>query len=869
MSFSLLIPQMINAQEFDGISIQLSITPDIIESEKNTYPIGYVSLIQSNGEPINSPDDIEIKLKSSSPSVSVPNSVHIKQNQNNVSFDVTVIEEVNEEVEITAEFNDQTVSQKLRIGEKSVNFDFIPELVINLASENAHVNSQVPFSIFLRTSDDTIIQAPKDITINLEYDDKLIKPENDKITIKKGEFYAISYFRTFENAGRAFLKANIPEINVNSVSSLKISSTDPDNLKLYVYPEWIPENTQSDFEIFVGLYDSNGDPAIATENVNLSIVANKGEFLADMLDDLWKESKPIIRKGSFGYHAHVDTDFVFSPNVFNYTLTASSNNYGTSSQMIQIMEQLSENDPKAALKEMKIFVPDKLPSQATAIMTYQSSAIEVDEDAEDDDPVLQDFTRGEDTIRNIDQLDAGELYPLPIEKFYQTRESSANLNVDNLRVTTTDESIVKILEPGVVKDKRSFGTAIIATGQKTGEVTLSATLKGLSTGSAKTTVVNPVMATETKIFSPFGEDKIIFDNNGFTDLMFVLLDASERPTTLTNGIQYVIKPVNQLIDIGVKETFTVLPIHISSFGASSISENDILNDAGISTGQTILQTTFDATPVGIEDEEELQKTTVFEVEPSPTTLQIRFPINTILSNGTTFTQPLASLQLIDIFGNPVTVMRNLPVDLQTSDSSIVQIPRHITIPEGSSFTNIPITVTGNEGISTLMANATGIKFGSVEQINVKQTLPELSIFTPPNEKMVINQSYPLEFFIDDEFGNTIVGAGMSFEAEDAIVDPDYAESDSSGRIEVEFTPTGPNASLTAIAFKDNYQDDEETMVFDISEEIVEEQTDTIFGLPPWILYVAVAGVIAGIAGVVVVILRKPKTAEEEEEDMEI
>ena len=54
----------------------------------------------------------------------------------------------------------------------------------------------------------------------------------------------------------------------------------------------------------------------------------------------------------------------------------------------------------------------------------------------------------------------------------------------------------------------------------------------MGTGSFVTEVVNTLEQKEVRIFSPTGEDSLIFDRDGFFDVFLVALDGSERPKVM-------------------------------------------------------------------------------------------------------------------------------------------------------------------------------------------------------------------------------------------------------------------------------------------------------------------------------------------------
>ena len=102
--------------ETSDVNVKINFAPAQIESKAGTYEIGYLSVVNENYVPITAPSDIEIKLTSSNPDVaSVPVTVNIPKDHDYAKFAVTV-GKLSGEVQITATFEDQTVTQSVTVG---------------------------------------------------------------------------------------------------------------------------------------------------------------------------------------------------------------------------------------------------------------------------------------------------------------------------------------------------------------------------------------------------------------------------------------------------------------------------------------------------------------------------------------------------------------------------------------------------------------------------------------------------------------------------------------------------------------------------------------------------------------------------------
>ena len=162
------------------------------------------------------------------------------------------------------------------------NNDLVLEL--NLPTDEMHVNSKMPFSVYLRTSDNYVIRAPFDIDVNLEYEKSLATPNSDVLTIKKGNYYAWGTLETHEKVGNTFLRAIQNESNLDTAKSVKISSTLPTSLAINVYPKLINADVKKQLDIFVNVVDSDGNPTITPNDIKLNFFSNDQYSVGDKLD---------------------------------------------------------------------------------------------------------------------------------------------------------------------------------------------------------------------------------------------------------------------------------------------------------------------------------------------------------------------------------------------------------------------------------------------------------------------------------------------------------------------------------------------------------------------------------------------------------
>ena len=429
-------------EELQNVSIVLSVIPENYPVQKGLVSTGYIGVSNNEGQGIFAPSEMKIELTSSNPEIiKVSPRVIIKQNESYANFNL-ILSGHEGFSEISAVFQDQTVTQIVSVGAVSGDVPVDVELVIMFPTNNANINSKIPFSVFLRTVNGPALQAPLDIIVKLETQKDLIKLQNNQLAIKKGDYYTLGELKTKEIEGTAFVIASVPELGKNSVASLVISSNIPTNLKMYVYPNLIMEGSETDFGIFVGLYDDMGNPVKATENVKLTMSANRGNFLTDILDDHVRDIRSVIKKSNHALFLEIDSDQIFATtNPFNYTIAVSSKNYGSSDDLLMIVDRpestlLKEHENKG----VRVFIPPLLPTNSAAVVIYQASLIQ-DKD-EDEDEVDDD----EEEITKVlyDDFDDGEFFPGQLERYYTALSNKYNASVDNLRVVSDDKNKLKI-----------------------------------------------------------------------------------------------------------------------------------------------------------------------------------------------------------------------------------------------------------------------------------------------------------------------------------------------------------------------------------------------------------------------------------------
>ena len=108
----------------------------------------------------------------------------MKADEEFVTFPITVGDETGKTT-ITATLNGKTTFQKIEIGtDKS----YLPDelsLELHIPTDEMHVNSEMPFSVFLKTTDDVLVRAPHDVEIRLEYENQLGSVDSEFLLLNK------------------------------------------------------------------------------------------------------------------------------------------------------------------------------------------------------------------------------------------------------------------------------------------------------------------------------------------------------------------------------------------------------------------------------------------------------------------------------------------------------------------------------------------------------------------------------------------------------------------------------------------------------------------------------------------------------------
>ena len=833
-----------NLESLSDYSIKLVISPSHIEEGPSEHPIGYLYVLSRSGIPITSSRDVSITLSSDDPLLaSVPEKIILKANEEYASFNVTTGTLTGNTV-ITATLNSKTTFQEIQVGNTQTHLPDDLILELNIPTDEMHVNSKMPFSVYLKTSDGYVIRAPFDIDVNLEYEKLLAIPNSDMLTIKKGEYYAWGTLETNEKVGNTFLRAIQNESNLDTAKSVKISSTLPTSLAIDVFPKLITAEVEKKLDIFVSVVDSDGNPTITPEDIELNFFSNDQYSVGDELDNTMKEIKTVIKKGQFGYYLRQDLNL---SNLLanDIMIGVSAEGYGIATDTFSTVgKSINIDNDKITEKDVQLFIPERMPSNATSIVTYQINAIENDDDDVDEEgnPITDETEDAEDEdkiILSMDDLADGEFYPIQTNENYY-----ADGYVKKLDVISGDNNLITVKNIGKIEVGNSFGTATISSGQKSGTVLISASVQGVGSDSILTEVVNTLEQKETRIFSPTGQDSILFDRDGNFDVFLIAIDSQDRPKVLKHDSKYLITPTNGIIEIKKDTAFAFSKLHSDSF---TITEEENLIDLKV-------------VPIGEGANLSLETEKTFVTQPSSKILVI-LPLGEINANHN---NNLGIVQIVDLQENPIIPLFDVKSKITSSEESIIQVINDAVIPSGLSYATFPIETTGKIGNSIISASAKGV-IGTNYEISTGSSLTQLKIFTSGLDELIpVDKPVEIKLFIDDENAESVAGASIKIETDgNSLVNPDVIRTGPDGSAVVSLTATnGPSISLNLIATAEGYSEGKDTLTINVdSPDKTLNAVD--LQLPEWIVYVIIAAILL-IGILVVLFLKKSKVPLEEE-----
>ncbi len=835
----------------DNYLVKISLSPSHVDEHNSSHSVGYVNLVNKNGLAIMAPQDIAVGLESDDPSIaSVPSAVTIKKGHNFEIFEIQTGDK-NGETIISTLFNDKIDFKKFKVGGSDNSMPDDIRLKLSLPTNNMHVNSEMPFSVYLQTEDGDIIRAPYDIDIDLEYETSLLSPNVDDLKIKVGEYYAWGIVNTNDEVGNSFLRASFERFGIDVAENIEITSSLPVALSIEIFPKQISADAERTIDVFVSLIDSDGLPAVTPEDIPVELFSDENN-VGSKLDDRMKTGDVVIKKGEFGYHFREKMNLAGLEEE-EILVGASAEDLGIALAYFEPLESLNIHHPIIEERALNLFVLPQMPSNTTALMVYQITAVgsgecvilEIDvvtgekAELEEDAVECPAGTKENDSRHPVELIDEDELYPIQANENFK-----AEGLIDKINIISSDDSLIKVVESGNIESSHSYGTAIISSGDRIGDVTLAVTIKGFGAGTTTTEVVDVFKHVNTKIFSPTGEDNIVVDKNGFFDLFLIALDGKQRPKIIDEDAKYILNPVNEVIVIQKNHAFANANFHSDSF--------DIGSDDRI---------VVNAVPIGIEADLKLESSTSFGSQIS-SSIQVMLPFENLDAQSEVPYNGI--VQLKDLLGNPSTATKDLRIQLGLDGANIVNIPEQVTISQGSSYATFPISANGQQGDASISASIKGV-IGTETKISTTSNDPKLKIFAEGIEgSLNIGEPTELTIFVDDDSANSVPDASVKFVTDAGVtITPDNTRTDETGSVTVDVTVNeGDLVSIQILASASGYSDGKQSFDYTVEGS---SMGSLELGLPDWVLYVGVAAMI-GIGAVLVVFLKKPKAGSEDEED---
>lgn len=828
----------------DNVVLELRISPEHIDEGKSTHQIGYLNLVNKNGILVKPSNDVIIKLKSDDISIAqVPSEFILKANQDFTIFPITTSEKLGETT-ISATMNNLTVYHKITVGESTAEIPNDVELVMLLPSNEMHVESEMPFSVFLK-SGDHVIQSPYDIPITLDYEKSLLNLNSNKLVIQKDNYYAWGTIKTSDKIGNAFLKASQSELNLNSAKSIKISSSFPSGLHINVFPEIVPKEVERYVDIVVSLVDSDGNPTLAQDDVPLKFFSDV-DYVGQQIDKKMKESlnNGIIKKGEFSYYFKQKLTLNNVKPEIN--IGVSTPGLGIANDCFITRTPYTFDNPQAKDKVMHVFTVDKIPSSSSTIATYQIGALIPTTETESEtkeNPCVDLSLYDEETVSSENGTSV-EYRPVLSNEYLTSSGTSSKIDL-----ISSNRLLLSIDDPGKIESGYSFGTAKIKSGKEIGQITLASTIKGLGSATTSSEIINTLKHTKSMIFSPTGSGTLLFDKNGNFDLFLLSLDSKGRPTFVENEARYLLSPINELFEIKHDNTFAHATLHSDSFGTSD-SQDVILT----------------ATPIGISANEDLKAIAKFSKIP---TSEIKISTSFDEINANSAIPYYGTVQLLDLNENPIKTTANIRVKIDTNDSELIQIPRFVEIPQGNSYQTFTITPKGKIGNVEVSANANGV-IGSKYDFSTKSFLSKLSISTGAiNEPITPGKTLDIKIYVDNDQASPVDGAKLRIvPIANATITQTNVKTQTDGSAVVHLMANnGPKASFQIFATADGYLDEQKTIQVDVqSNNVVTQEELQVLGLPEWAIYVGIAAIVIVVA-VLVIFLKKPKQNLEEEDEI--
>lgn len=504
--------------------------------------------------------------------------------------------------------------------------------------------------------------APEDMTIKIETPNKdTISIRNQELTIKKGEYFAITEFDLI-NSGDAIIFASAE--NMKKVSEfVKVRKpTDPLQVKLFVIPETYSSYSGAKGYAIVQLHDGDGSPVKAEEDIHMKLGVENPDVSINTSHDFeeiqFSNQELVIKKGTYSAY----TTFTPRPNLGEFTTSdaqtfemfISTNNYLTEGASFTVT-----HDEVGALEGEGPSITTVLPFLTTGekeliAVTYFET-----------DTVVSRKT-GSSTLGTSDRELVTVTVPVTAKQDYEINFASSK------------SSTVNPINPIMKK-----GDNIALVFGNTGTVAHDDPISFYITDNqgVKTVPGNPI--------GPIKEDisltveplvPVILVGSEFPIIAYLLeTEGEESVTTTTNDEE---EEENGRIGVTPFIEDSVLTLSANDFANTEpeiIKKNqpyvllnlltDEIGDATLSFQAGQFEGTMAAT----------SHTT------DPAEMHMSFAKN-LLANS----ESLATIQLLDSAGNPVYAKNDILIKIVSNDESVLEIPEEITIKKGEYFNTVKL-----------------------------------------------------------------------------------------------------------------------------------------------------------------------------------
>ena len=896
--------------------MHLSLAPSNIERTVGDHKVGYVSLINKNGISVSSGRDVEVELTSSNPEIaSVPSTVKISGNSAFAQFEVNTTGQRGQTM-ITAKLGDVMSSQKLSVGFINENMD--PDVALGMAipTSTMHINSKMPFTVFLKNPDGKFQRATKDIKIDLQYDENIAVPDDKSITIREGQYYAWGTLTSGEVTGNGFLHATQKELDLDSVKNIKVTSTRPTSIMVEVFPKLVNVDAERQIDVFVSLLDSEGNPAVAPNDIDLTLFTNYKGTISDDLDKINLKEKPVIHKGQFGYH--LSHKFNLVSVLANFIeIGANAKGFGLDKDTFSTVkatytpdsERFTKTQPKVTNSvdqtipknvgvgydfEVLLYGPKVVPPGVDSLIGFQTGVIE--DDADDPKTVtctIKVTNSNGTTTESVSTCPNPDFYEVETDKEKcQGEKSNTQIAKGETQTTNTNTQTNDQCNLPIQDVDNLHGGELYPIQNKLSYEKIGGIGDGISITSSNPEVLNVDGAGKLENTQSSGFANLKSGSNSGESVISVAIrgiGSQTYPIKVINSLEQkttkLFSPFDDTLVVnpdGLMDVF-IVPLDSSDRPKKQIEDSsylitptnsvlDVKKDQFFSFAQIKSDSSlvgknspFVISQVGSRITQFTETKQNFSTNSTAlTSILLPNPKMTINQNNN-----LGVVQLIDSAGNPVLATRDIAVRVDSSDQKVATVSYPAVIPSGKSYGFFGIDTMQVQGKSTLTATAKGIQ-SSALVINTSPSESSLGIsFESLPDSIALNKPEEISFSVFDSNQKSIVGANVEiYSSDDVKIEPKDISTNSNGQGSFKVTQlSGNKLTLSVTASKEGYLDGTKQLVVDVIGKNGKGGISLAdFKYAAWMLYVFIA--IAAIIGIFIFLFfRKTKEVEDWEEDI--